>query len=285
MIRFGPAGNAQRFYDEGYKSSAQAPAWLASMGLNAYEYSAGHGVSIGDEAAKKIGTAAAEASVAMSIHAPYYINCCADGEDRLNGNIRYFMDAARALSLFGGRRLVFHIGAPGKADRRAAGDVARRTISAVRAALDEGGYADVILCPETMGKLGQFGTLEEVLSFVRADERMLPTIDFAHLHAAGQGGIKSAEDFEKIILSMINEIGVERARTFHSHFSHIAYSAKGEKHHVTFADEGYGPDFGLLAPIIVKYDLRPTVICESKATQADDAAAMRSEYQRAAGLA
>ena len=31
-------------------------------------------------------------------------------------------------------------------------------------ALDEAGFADMTLCPETMGKIGQLGTLDEVLA-------------------------------------------------------------------------------------------------------------------------
>ena len=33
MIRFGPSGNSVRFYDEGHKSSVDAPQWLAEQGL------------------------------------------------------------------------------------------------------------------------------------------------------------------------------------------------------------------------------------------------------------
>lgn len=38
MIRFGPSGNSESFYDQGYKSSVDMPEWLAKMGLDAYEY-------------------------------------------------------------------------------------------------------------------------------------------------------------------------------------------------------------------------------------------------------
>ena len=70
MIRFGTAGNCERFYEEGMKSSHQAPAWLAAQGLTAYEYAAGHGVSLGEATARKIGEAAAQCGVCVSIHAP-----------------------------------------------------------------------------------------------------------------------------------------------------------------------------------------------------------------------
>ena len=53
-MRFGPAGNAERFYAEGFKASVQAPEWLAAQGLTAYEYSFGRGVSLSDETAADI---------------------------------------------------------------------------------------------------------------------------------------------------------------------------------------------------------------------------------------
>ena len=40
----------------------------------------------------------------------------------------------------------------------------------------------IALCPETMGKINQLGSLEEVMTLCRVDERILPTIDFGHLN-------------------------------------------------------------------------------------------------------
>jgi deoxyribonuclease-4 len=83
MIRFGPAGNSQSFYDAGYNATVQAFAWIQSMGLTAYEYSFGRGVSLGEDTATAIGEEAAAHGVALSAHAPYYINLAnTDSEKR-----------------------------------------------------------------------------------------------------------------------------------------------------------------------------------------------------------
>ena len=87
--------------------------------------------------------------------------------------------------------------------------------------------------------------------------------------------MKGEEDFEAVIQRMAEALGMERIRRFHAHFSHIDFTAKGEKCHMTFADEGYGPDFRHLAPVLKKYGLEPTIICESRGTQADDAMTMK----------
>lgn len=58
-------------------------------------------------------------------------------------------------------------------------------------ALDDAGFADMTLCPETMGKIGQLGTLDEVLALCSVDKRITPCIDFGHLNARTLGGIRS----------------------------------------------------------------------------------------------
>ena len=81
MVRFGPAGNSESFYAQGHKHTKEAFAWIAEMGLNAYEYSFGHGARIREETACEIGAEAAANGVVLSVHAPYYINLATLEED------------------------------------------------------------------------------------------------------------------------------------------------------------------------------------------------------------
>lgn len=121
------------------------------------------------------------------------------------------------------------------------------------------------------------------MELCRLDDRLLPCIDFGHLNARTLGSIRGAEDYEHILLTMKNEIGEQRMKCFHSHFSQIEYTENGgEKRHLTFADTTYGPYFAPLAEVLVKYDSQPTIICESAGTQAEDAATMRDLYNQAA---
>ena len=148
--------------------------------------------------------------------------------------------------------------------------------------LDEHGFSSVTMCPETMGKMNQMGTLEEVLELCAMDERLVPTIDFGHLNSRMQGALKTAEDFEKIILATEKKLGEYRAKNFHAHFSRIEYTSGGEKKHVTFAETEWGPDFEPLAEVLVKYGCTPEIICESAGTQAEDALEMKKIYERVA---
>ncbi len=83
--RFGPAGNSESFYKQGHKHSVEAPKWLRGMGLDAYEYSFGRGVNLSAAKAEEIGAEAKKHGVAVSVHAPYYINFASEAEEtRLN---------------------------------------------------------------------------------------------------------------------------------------------------------------------------------------------------------
>lgn len=281
-IHFGPAGNSQSFADAGFKATVDAPAFIQKMGLNAYEYQCGHGVSVGDETARKIGDAARAHGVTMSLHAPYYINLSSDEEERIEKNIGYVLASCRAAEGLGASRIVVHTGGVGKRSRTQALENTRFNVREILAAVEREGYTQTI-CLETMGKQSVIGSAEEIFDLVALDDRLLPCIDFGHLNARTRGGCSTREDFAAVLDLMENKIGLERARVFHSHFSKIQYSDKGEVRHLTFADEIYGPDFGPLAELIAARGWTPTFICESAGTQAEDAAEMMRLYEAAKG--
>ena len=81
--KFGPAGNSESFAAAGFKKSEDAPAWLAQMGLTAFEYQCGRGVRCGEETALKIGAAAKQHGIQMSVHAPYFINLSSEESERM----------------------------------------------------------------------------------------------------------------------------------------------------------------------------------------------------------
>lgn len=287
MAKFGTAGNSRSFYDEGFKSSTQAPGWLAARGLDAYEYAAGRGVALSQETALAIGKEARRWGVAVSIHAPYYINCAALDPDKREKSFGYIIDSARAVQLMGGRRVVFHPGSE-KGGHAEALERALEFLRECLARLDALGLGEVSLCPETMGKRNTLGTLADVVEMCRLDVRIVPTLDFAHMHARGLGALNSEADYESALDELERGLWPGRAgdmplrlRNFHAHFSHVQFISSGERKHMSFADEGYGPDFGQLARVLARRGLEPTIICESRGTQAEDAAAMRDMLTRA----
>ena len=282
MIRFGPAGNCEAFAAAGYKSTAQMPAFLAGYGLNAYEYQCGRGVRLSDATAETLRKGAEEHGIQLSLHAPYFISLASDDPQKRDNSIRYILDSAEAVTRLGGDRIVVHPGGLGGLSREEATALACETLGRAQQALDENGLSAVRICPETMGKIGQLGTLDEVLTMCRVDERFLPTVDFGHLNSRTHGEMSTPAQFAALLDRLENELGQERARQFHSHFSKIEYTAGGEKRHLTFEDTVFGPDPAPLMALIAERGWAPTFICESAGTQTADAAAMQRLWLQAA---
>jgi deoxyribonuclease-4 len=280
IAKFGTAGAGDLFYEKGYKTSQEVPAFLATLGLSAFEYQCGRGVRIGDEKAQILGENAREHNVALSVHAPYYISLTTDDPVKIGNNLRYFRESAHAATQMGASRVVFHSGSVNKkANRREAFQIAYDALKKIITTLNNEGYHHLTFCPETMGKMNQLGDLEEVLEFCNISDNLLPCVDFGHLNSRMQGAIKSVEDYENIFTRISEVLGEEKARIIHCHFSKIEYGAGGEKKHLTFADEVYGPPFEPLVELLARNNYTPTIICESAGTQAEDAKAMWDGYK------
>lgn len=278
MVKFGPSGNSDDFYAQGFKSSEQMPRWLSEMGLDLYEYSCTKGVKISDEKARMIGEQAKKYGIGLSVHAPYYISLSTDDEEKREKSINYILQTAHTADVMGADKIVVHSGACAKMPRETALGYAEITLKKALERLKAEGLYHIHVCPETMGKVNQLGTIEEVLHLCRMDESFIPTIDFGHLHTRGLGCLNNITDFEKVLDMTENVLGKERAATFHAHFSRIEYTVGGEKMHRTYEEIEYGPDFDPLAELIYKRNISPTIICESRGTMAKDALTMKNIY-------
>lgn len=278
-IKFGPAGNSESFYEEGNRSSLQMPRWLAKRGLDAYEYACGRGVKISDDAAAALGEQAREHGILLSLHSPYFSNLATPDPEKQEKSIGYIMQSAHTAFVMGAGRVVVHMGSAGKLTRAEGISLSKKLLARVLARMEEQGYGGVTLCIETMGKVNQLGTVEETLDVCAMDERLLPVFDFGHINAREQGSLKNKADFAALLEAAENKIGVDRAKQMHIHFSKIEYTHMGEKRHLTFADQEYGPEFEPLGEALFQRDYAPVVICESAGTMAEDALYMKRVYQ------
>lgn len=278
MIKFGPSGNSASFYAMGYKHTAEAPEYLKKFGLDCFEYSFGRGITLSKEKAEEIGAAFADAGMEISVHAPYFINFANPEEEAAQKSYGYVLNSARYLKHFGGSRLVFHPAAQGKQSRTEAVERTADRLKTLRDMIYENGLQDIMYCPETMGKLAQIGTLEEVVELCKIDKIYTPAIDFGHINAREQGSLKTVEDYKSRLEYAIGELGYDRMKNFHVHFSKIMYGGKGEIKHLTFEDAVYGPQFEPLAVALKELGLQPYIVSESDGTQAEDAKAMKDIY-------
>ena len=275
-ISFGPGGNSVSFGKR--KFPQELPAYLAELGLNGYEIECGRGVRISGATYELLPELAQENGIALTLHAPYFISLSSVEEEKRQKSVDYIQESAEAAQKLGAKKIVVHSGSCAKITREEALALAADTLQKAQKRLDENGLADIIICPEPMGKINQLGTLSEVLELCKVDDRFLPCVDFGHLNARTLGGIKTKADYAAILDEIEKELGHERLKHFHVHFSKIMYTAGGEKEHLTFGDRDYGPDYEPLMELFYERGLEPTVICESAGTQAEDAAEMKKYF-------
>ncbi|MCQ2451142.1 MAG: TIM barrel protein [Clostridia bacterium] len=277
--KFGPAGNSLSFTEMGYKGSLQVPEYIVKMGLDCFEYQCGRGVNIGKEKAEELGKIASQKGITLSLHAPYYISMSSVDEEKRLNSINYILASAEAVNAMGGNRIIVHTGSCGKISREEALFLAKDTMKKSLDALSNAGLSNIHICPETMGKVNQLGTLDEVIELCLLDESLIPCIDFGHLNARDLGFFKTKDDYKSVYEKIENRLGENRLKCFHSHFSKIEYTAGGEKRHLTFEDTVYGPDFEPVMELSYKKNCSNIFICESDGTQAEDAKQMKDYYK------
>lgn len=276
MAKFGPGGNSEAFYASGKKSTADAPSWVKLQGLDAYEYEAGNGLAASSSMLKLIGEEARKNNIKMSYHAPYFISLSGVVEEKRLNSIKYIQQSLDAAHLLGAKTIVVHTGSAAKISRNEAMRLATDTLIRTLNSVDTHG---VKIGLETMGKINQLGTLEEVIELCRIDSSLVPVVDFGHLNARNLGQMfKTAEDYLRVFDKIDRLLGGDIAKDLHCHFSKIEWTNSGEKKHLTFEDELYGPQFEPLIETIVQNKLTPTIICESAGTQSGDALKMKKYY-------
>ncbi len=280
QIKIGPAGKCSMAEKEKIKNTENLMDWLGEKGLNAFEYQCGRGVKLNAEKAEQIKIAAKNAGITVSLHAPYFISLASSEEEKRRNSVEYIRQSAKAVQALGGNRIIVHPGGLSKMSREEARAVACETLRNAQAVLDENDLGDIHICPEVMGKINQLGDLDDVIAFCKLDDRFIPCVDFGHLNSRTAGSLAEVSDYIRVYDRLANEIGSDRTKSMHIHFSKIEYSKGGEVRHLTFEDEVFGPRPEIFIESIVKYEMTPTIICESAGTQTEDSISMIGMYNR-----
>ncbi len=247
---------------------------LASLDLTAMELGWVQSVRVSEETCAAINATAHASQVALSVHAPYFINLNATAEEWPNSRKR-LMDAAYYGNLAGATEIIFH---PGSYFNQPAEEVLNTAIPRLRECLKEIRNSGnlVTIRPETMGKRAMLGSIEDVVKMGKEIAGVEPCIDFAHLHArAGDGSMNSYAEWIRVLELYQTELGVEALNRLHIHLSGIEYSEKGERNHLPIAES----DFDLKALFDALHDkgCAGRILCESPAME-EDARSMRSKW-------
>lgn len=271
MLRFGTAGTP---ISASKRDTLSGVKRVREIGLDCMEVEFVRGVKMGVETAKKVGQAAIEMDVALSVHAPYYINLNSRETEKVDASRKRILDSARIGNIFGARGVVFHPAFyQGDSSDTVYGIVKTHVLEMAACLEDEG--IDVLLRPETTGKASQFGTLTELLEMGAELEGVMPCLDFSHMHAR-EGAMNSYEEFCQILNMVEDYLGREGLDNMHIHVSGIEYGPKGEKKHLMLEESDM--DYHGLVRAWKEYDIKGIVICESP-DQESDALLLQKVYR------
>jgi deoxyribonuclease-4 len=243
------------------KGSIEGVREVARLGLDAMEVEFVRGARMGEQKAKKLGDAARELGIRLSVHAPYFVNLCSRKPDVVEKSKKWLLDSARAGFHFGASVVVFHPCI--RTAEEVMTDVIQQIVEdncaiVVEMMKDEGIFVPLGL--ETAGRHFQFGTIKQIRRVNDNVPGTTTVVDFAHLHAYGGGCLDSQEAFGEVLDSL-------DGKHVHAHFEGIKYNEHGEKEHMPV--EVNEPDFKYLAGALLDRDIEVTLICESPLLERD----------------
>lgn len=230
--------------------------------MDALEVEFVRGARISRERAEEIGAKAKELDIRLSCHAPYFISFNSDNPETREKSISWVMDTARAAHALGAYIIVIHAASYGKSPGTALDSVCEG-LSKCKDMLDDEGIRDVTLGVETMGKLGQFGTLKEIAQVMDRVDGVHPVLDVAHVHARGVGCLRTEDDMR----ALTDEFFAISGPIAHFHISCIKYGEKGEISHLPLDTKE--PDMALLAEVLKDSKQDCTFISESPLIEKD----------------
>ncbi|MDR0821298.1 MAG: TIM barrel protein [Oscillospiraceae bacterium] len=276
-IIFAPGGNSLSFAGRSFPEDL--PAYLARFELNGYEIECGRGFNVSAKTYSTLPSLAAHHGIYLTLHAPYYISLSSESEETRDKSVQWLVDSARVAKRLSANKVVVHSGSCAKMTREHALELSKDTLLRAKEKMNQENITDIIICPETMGKINQIGTLEETLELAALDDSFLPCVDFGHLNARSLGGVRTVNDYKKMFDLCEEKLGFERAASMHIHFSKVMYTVGGEKMHLKFDDMQYGPDFKPMLDEIKRRGYKPSIVCESSGTQAEDCKIMKDYYE------
>jgi deoxyribonuclease-4 len=240
--------------------------YTRAIGMDALEMAWVQGVRVSESTCQAIRVVAEENDVALSVHAPYYINLNCD-EEKWPRLRKYLIDAAYFGNLAGATDIVFH---PGTYFGRPVEEVLEVVLPRLQGCQDEvrASGNPVNLRPETMGKSAVIGSLQDSLALAKAVPGVIPCLDFAHLHARpGDGSMNTYQEWKLVLDTYRQALGEKSMQNLHIHLSGINYGLKGEKNHLILEEADM--DFKALMQALADSGAKGRIMCESPVMEVD----------------
>lgn len=236
-----------------------------SLGITAMEMEWVQRVPKNPERIEEIATTAKELDMYLTVHAPYFINLNAQEDEKLEASKIRILDAMEMGQAAGAHSVCVHPAFYLKMDPEEVYDnVYRATEDIMKRAHTKN--LTINLGFETMGKITQFGSLEEVLKLSK-EFGIYPTIDPAHMHARTNGEWNSYEEWNEMFDLYEEYLGSASLQSVHMHYSGIEYTEKGERKHLPLQEsDAAWKDF---LKVLKERSIEGTVVCESPLLEED----------------
>jgi len=267
-LLFGPAGVPLSARERSTESGIQR---VAELGLKCMELEFVQGVKMSEKTALSVGQLAREKGMALSAHAPYFINFNAQEPEKVSASRERLRQTITIASLSGARSVVFHAA-------YYLNELPRKVYHRVKTQLEEivtklgTAERNIWIRPEVTGRNSQFGTLDEVLNLSSEVNCVAPCIDFAHWHAR-TGKFNTYAEFIAIFTQVESKLGRAALDNMHIHISGIAYGKKGEIKHLNLKDS----DFNYLDLIKTVKDLKVKGLIISESPNLEEDALLLQE--------
>ncbi|MFH1773407.1 MAG: TIM barrel protein [Methanobacteriota archaeon] len=271
MLLFGTAGVP---ISSKARDTASGISRIGELGLGCMEIEFVRGVKMGEGTAGEVRKIAEKEKVALSVHAPYFINLNSSEKEKAVASTQRIKDSARIGALCGARDIVFHAAYYQKNSKERVYQVVKKQLNEILEWLDAR-KIDVCLRPETTGRKTQFGTIEEIINLSRELKNVLPCIDFSHIHARTRT-YNSYEEFSEILAKIEKELGREALKNLQVHVSGIEYGHAGEKRHLNLMESDF--KYKELLKAFRDFKVEGAVICESPNLE-EDALLLQEEYK------
>jgi len=250
-----------------------------SIGLEAFELGWVQSVRVTEATCALIKSTGEEQGVALSVHAPYYINLNAL-KDEWPKSRKRLMDAGHYGRLAGASDIIFHPGSYFGNDPAEVWKVAIPRLKECVKELHRNGD-NVTMRPETMGKSAMLGSFEDAIAMSNEIEGVQPCLDFAHLHARpGDGSMNTYDEWAALLKVYKNAGGADSLKHLHIHLSGIEYGPKGEKNHLELKDADL--DLRALFRALKEFGCGGRILCESPILE-EDAFKMKKEWIKVSG--
>ena len=249
---------------------------VKELDLGAMELEFVHSVHVSREKAPIVKKSAEDNNIVLTCHAPYFINLNSSEKLKLKASIGRILNSARILDLCGGWSVCFHPGFYQKSTKEETFNAIKKAIKEVSQTLKEE-KNKVWIRPETTGKETQFGNVDEILMLSQEFDNVMPCVDFAHFHARTNGKYNTYEEFSEILGKIEKALGKKGLENMHMHVTGIAYSAKGEKHHLNLKESDL--NYNDLIKAIKDFKVKGVLISESPNIEGD-AILCRETYEK-----